>query len=75
VSTVRHLADLGIRERELERLVTTVGPLAWRRARAQHASPYAAALLRAEQRRPPPIRRPTTRVERERFLFRLRVEG
>jgi cation transport protein ChaC len=75
VSTVRHLAELGIRERDLERLVTMVGPLAWRRARAQHTSPYAAALVRAEQRRPPPVRRPTGRAERERFMFRLRVGG
>ena len=75
VSTVRHLAELGIRERDLERLVTLVGPLAWRRARAQHTSPYAAALLRAEQRRPPPVRRRTRRADRERFLFRLKLGG
>jgi cation transport protein ChaC len=73
VSTVRHLQELGIRERELERLVTLVGPLAWRRARAQHTSPYAAALVRAEARRPPPVRLAASRVQRERFLFRLRV--
>jgi cation transport protein ChaC len=73
VSTVRHLADLGIRERELERLVTLVGPLAWRRARAQHTSPYGAAIVRVEQRRPPPARLAAGRVERERFLFRQRV--
>jgi hypothetical protein len=52
-----------------------VGPLAWRRAQAQHTSPYALAVLRAEQRRPPPVRRPTTRAERERFLFRLKLRG
>jgi len=74
VSTVRHLAELGIRERELERLVTMVGPLAWRRARAQHTSPYAAALVRAEQRRPPAVRRSATRAERERFMFRQKLE-
>ena len=33
VSTVRHLQEIGIRERELERLVTMVGPLAWWRAK------------------------------------------
>ncbi len=73
VSTVRHLADLGIRERDLERLVTMVGPLAWRRALAQHTSPYAAAIVRAEQRRPPPVRRRTSREQRERFMFRLKL--
>jgi cation transport protein ChaC len=75
VSTVRHLTELGIRERELERLVAMVGPLAWRRARAHHTSPYAAALVRAEQRRPPAVRRSTSRAERERFMFRLKLGG
>jgi glutathione-specific gamma-glutamylcyclotransferase len=73
VSTVRHLGELGIRDRELERLVAMVGGLAWRRARAQHTSPYAASLLRSEQRHPPPVRRRTRRAERERFMFRLRL--
>ena len=75
VSTVRHLAELGIRDRELERLIVMLGGLAWRRARAQHTSPYALALLRAQQRRRPPVRRRTSRAERERFLFRLRLGG
>jgi cation transport protein ChaC len=73
VSTVRHLQELGIREHELERLVTMVGPLAWRRARAQHTSPYAAALLRAEQRRPPPVRL-DARAERGQFQFRRKLQ-
>jgi cation transport protein ChaC len=73
VSTVRHLGELGIRDRELERLLVMVGGLAWRRARAQHTSPHAAALLRSEHRRPPPVRRLTSRAERERFLFRLHL--
>jgi cation transport protein ChaC len=73
VCTVRHLIELGIRERELERLVTLAGPLAWRRARAQHTSPYAAALLRAEQRRPPPVRLPIHSMERGQFQFRQKV--
>src|SRR5690606_11957299 len=75
VSTVRHLGELGIRERGLERLVTAVGPLAWRRARAQHTSPYAAALVRAERRRPPPVRLAAGRAERARFLFRQKLGG
>jgi cation transport protein ChaC len=73
VSTVRHLEELGIRERELERLVTLVGPLAWRRARAQHTSPYAAAVGRVEQRRPPPVRLVARGAERGRFLFRQKL--
>jgi cation transport protein ChaC len=75
VSTVRHLQELGIRERGLERLVTLAGPLAWRRALAQHTSPYAAAIQRAEQRRLPPVRLSTGKAEHRRFLFRLRVDG
>ena len=74
VSTVRHLQELGIRERELERLVVMAGPLAWRRARAQHTSPYAAALLAAERRRPPPVRIAAGRIERARFMFRQRID-
>jgi cation transport protein ChaC len=72
VSTVRHLQELGIRERTLERLVTMVGALAWQRSRALHTSPYAAALVRAEQRRPPPVRL-DARAERGQFQFRQRV--
>jgi glutathione-specific gamma-glutamylcyclotransferase len=75
VSTVRHLQELGIRERALERLVVLAGPLAWHRARAQHTSPYAAAIQRAERHRPPPVRLRTGRQEHGRFLFRLRVDG
>jgi cation transport protein ChaC len=73
VSTVRHLRELGIRERGLERLIVMAGPLAWRRARAQHTSPYAAALLRAERRRPPPVRLPARKADWARFLYRLQV--
>jgi cation transport protein ChaC len=73
VSTVRHLNELGIRERELERLVVMAGPLAWRRARAQHTSPYAAAIVRAERSRPPPIRQLARKDALRRFLYRLRM--
>jgi cation transport protein ChaC len=72
VSTVRHLRELGIRERELERLVTMAGPLAWTRARAQHTSPYAAALVRILQRQPAPVRLPRG-TERGQFRFRQRI--
>ncbi|MBX9589613.1 MAG: gamma-glutamylcyclotransferase [Hyphomonadaceae bacterium] len=75
VSTVRHLRELGIRERDLERLITMIGPLAWQRSRAQHTSAYAAALVRALRLHPPPIRRRARKDERRRFLYRLRLEG
>lgn len=73
VSTVRHLGELGIRDRELERLVTMVGPLAWRRARALHVSPYAAALVRAESNRQAPVRRLARKDEMRKFLYRMRL--
>jgi cation transport protein ChaC len=72
MSTVRHLNALGIRERELERLVTVAGPLAWTRSGVQHTSPHAAALVRVLQRRPPPVRLPRG-TERGQFLFRQRI--
>jgi cation transport protein ChaC len=75
VSTVRHLAELGIRERELERLVAMAGGLAWRRAGGQAVSPYAAALVRAERSRPAPVRRLARKEERRRFLHRLKLGG
>ena len=73
VSTVRHLIDLGIRERELERLVNMIGPLAWQRACARHTSPYAAALLRAAQRWRSPVRVRAGKADRQRFLFRQKL--
>jgi glutathione-specific gamma-glutamylcyclotransferase len=73
VSTVRHLAELGIRERELERLVTMVGGLAWHRAGGQQMSPHAAALFRAERSRLVPVRRLARKDERRRFLYRLKL--
>jgi cation transport protein ChaC len=73
VSTVRHLSELGIRDRELERLVTMVGPLAWSRSRAQHVSPYAAALVRAERNRQAPVRRLARKDEMRKFLYRMRL--
>ena len=73
VSTVRHLRELGIREPELERLITMIGPLAWHRSRAQHTSPYAAAVIQAQRMRPPPVRRRARKDERRRFVHRLRV--
>jgi cation transport protein ChaC len=73
VSTVRHLRELGIRERELERLVTMVGPLAWARSHAQVVSPYARALVQAERLRPAPVRRLARKDEMRKFLYRMRI--
>ena len=39
ISTLRHLAELGIRERELERLMAVIGPHAARLSRAQERKP------------------------------------
>ncbi|NJO24053.1 MAG: gamma-glutamylcyclotransferase [Sphingomonadales bacterium] len=75
VNTVRHLRELGIREPELERLVTMIGPLAWQRSRALHTSPYAAAVVQALRLHPAPIRRRARKEQRRRFLHRLRLEG
>jgi glutathione-specific gamma-glutamylcyclotransferase len=75
VSTVRHLRELGIREPELERLITLIGPLAWHRSRAQHTSPYATAIVRAHALHPPPVKRRARKDERRRFLYRLRIAG
>jgi cation transport protein ChaC len=72
MSTVRHLGELGIRERELERLVTMAGPLARTRARAQHTSPYASALVRTLRQRPTPVRL-ARGTERGQFRFRQRI--
>jgi cation transport protein ChaC len=73
VSTLRHLHELKIRERELERLMVMVGPLAWARSRAQAVSPYAAALAQAERIRPTPVRRRARKDEMRKFLYRMRL--
>ena len=72
ISTLRHLAELGIRERELERILTLIGPHAARVPVTEHGSAAAIGILRATARRRVPIR--TMRPERRRrFLYRLRM--
>jgi cation transport protein ChaC len=76
VNTVRHLRELGIRERELERLVALAGPhlgQSWRGAGADGSS-GAAAILRAVRRLPfaAPRLKPD---QRKRFLYRMRMCG
>jgi glutathione-specific gamma-glutamylcyclotransferase len=73
VSTVRHLAELGIRERDLERLVAMTGGLGWHRAGGQQISAHAAALVRALRSHPPPVQSRVRKDERRRFLYRMRL--
>lgn len=72
-NTVRHLAELGIRERSLERLLVLSGAYVAHTAVAEMGeSPRAAALLRACRTHPVPVRR--LRVsDRRRFLYRTRL--
>jgi cation transport protein ChaC len=74
ISTLRHLAELGIRERELERLLALIGPHTARCGRAGHASPYVAGLLRAARTKPPAVRRTLRPAELRRFLHRLHLQ-
>ena len=71
ISTLRHLQELGIRERELERLLGIIAPHAARCAIAGKSSPHAAAMLRHARLRPP-ARRMRTGNDR-RFLYRQRL--
>jgi len=69
VSTLAHLAELGIRERELERLLGLVGAHLARGKAEDHARPGARALMQACGRRP--VRAPRFRPEdAHRFGYR-----
>lgn len=72
ISTLRHLAELGIRERELERILTLIGPHAARCAVTERGSASAVGMLRAALSRPVPVRRMRSE-QRRRFLYRLRL--
>ncbi len=74
ISTLRHLAELGIRERELERLLAAIGPHIARCAPSQRGNPYANGLFKAARLRPVPVRG-LKLDQRRRFLYRLRLEG
>ena len=75
ISTLRHLAELGIRERELERLLAVIGPHAARvpgdGARRQHEQP--SAMLRAARAQARAGRGSMRPEQRRRFLYRLRM--
>jgi len=72
VSTLRHLAELGIRERELERLLALIGPHAARLPPCATGSPHAVAMVRLA-RAQRPIRRARLPRGDRRFLHRLRL--
>jgi cation transport protein ChaC len=74
-NTLRHLGELGIRERELERLVAMIGACAVRRAGGGQVSPAAKAVLRAARALPPLVHRRHGRDLDRRFLYRLRAGG
>ena len=73
-NTLRHLGELGIRERSLERLMVLVGPYIARAPGALLESPRAAALLRACRYHPVAVRRMRP-AERRRFLYRTRLSN
>jgi len=52
ISTLRHLAELGIRERDLERLIAMIGPHTARGRRPDRANPSVLAMLRATRSLP-----------------------
>jgi cation transport protein ChaC len=68
-STLAHLNQLGIRERELERLLTLVGTHAARGANGEHARASAAAMVRVFGRFPAHARRLKAEDAR-RFCYR-----
>ena len=73
ISALRHLAELGIRERELERLLAVIGPHTARLPQRDGASPHAAAMVCLARLRPSARRAKLPRGDR-RFLHRLHLE-
>jgi cation transport protein ChaC len=72
ISTLRHIDELGIREPELQRLLTLIGPHLGRGASAGHASPYVAGLVRIARFQPAPVPK-LRKGEARRFLHRLQM--
>ena len=72
LSTLRHLQELEIRERDLERLLALIGPHAARLAPPGAASPHTAAMVRLARLKRPLRRAKLPRGDR-RFLHRLRM--
>lgn len=73
-NTMRHLAELGIRERPLERLLVLTRHYAALSTDGAMESPRAAALLRACRAQPVTVRRMRP-MERRRFLYRTRLSA
>lgn len=73
-NTLTHLAAIGIRERELERVSTLCGPVFVRSAGSSRVGPRALSLVRASQgfRIHARLMRP---ADRRRFAHRQRVKG
>jgi cation transport protein ChaC len=72
ISTLRHLAEVGIRERELERILAMIGPHAARLRGGEGASPHTAAVVRLTGQRKA-IRCGKLPKGDRRFLYRQRL--
>ena len=71
ISTLGHLAELGIRERDLQRLLAMIGPHTARCKRSAHANPSVTTMLRATRSLPVPVPvRGLKLQQRRRFLHR-----
>lgn len=79
VSTLAHLAELGIRERSMERLLSLVGAHVARGGEGGHARVRAAALLGGVRGQPVRLRRRLRPEDARRFSYRrllgVRAEG
>ena len=72
INTLRHLAELGIRERELERVLAAIAPHAARGGAARTRA-SCAAMVQAARAHPPAVRLALRKDQRRRFLYRLRL--
>jgi glutathione-specific gamma-glutamylcyclotransferase len=71
ISTLGHLAELGIRERDLQRLLALIGPHTARCNRCADANPSVTTMLRATRSLPVPVPvRGLKLQQRRRFLHR-----
>ncbi len=69
-NTLAHLKELGIRERNLERLMTLVGSHVARDSSDGHVRPAALAMMREWRRRPVRVRRRLGPDDARRFSYR-----
>jgi cation transport protein ChaC len=70
VSTLDHLAELGIRERKLERLMSLVGAHVARGGEAGHERARVAGLLQGVRTRPVRVRKRLRPDDARRFIYR-----